>query len=138
MMGAEIFDVTIDLDGVGILHGTKMSSKKNKDNSTKLTFNGDVNFGGKNTGGTISIETIYWPEDLDMAVALENKLNSNDIKYIKCTGKAYTRTGQPYTRTITGLEVTVTSDEEEWSPSEGIGSSLEVSVNTLIRESKKD
>ena len=52
-MGAEIFDVEINLDGVLILYATKVSSKKNKDTSTTLTFNGDVSTGAKNTGGTI-------------------------------------------------------------------------------------
>ena len=44
-MGAEIFDVEINLDGVLILYATKVSSKKNKDTSTTLTFNGDVSTG---------------------------------------------------------------------------------------------
>ena len=141
-MGAEIYDVEITLEAENpkstvIVYATKVSSSKNKDNSTKLTFQGDVTVGGKNTGGTISIENLYWPEDLDKALELENMLNADFIKLITCVGKGYTRNGTPYKRVITGTEVTITSDEEEWSPSDGISSSLEVSVNTLKRESKK-
>ena len=141
-MGAEIYDVEITLEAENpkstvIAYATKVSSSKNKDNSTKLTFQGDVTVGGKNTGGTISIENLYWPEDLDKALELENMLNADFIKLITCVGKGYTRNGTPYKRVITGTEVTITSDEEEWSPSDGISSSLEVSVNTLQRESKK-
>lgn len=141
-MGAEIHDVTITLEAENpkstvIVYATKVSSQKNKDNSTKLTFQGDVTLGGKNTGGTISIENIYWPEDLDKALELENMLNADFIKVITCVGNGYTRNGTPYKRVITGTEVTITSDEEEWSPSDGISSSLEVSVNKLKRESKR-
>lgn len=141
-MGAEIYDVEITLEAENpkstvIVYATKVSSSKNKDSSTKLTFNGDVTLGGKNTGGTISIENIYWPQDLDKALELENMLEADFIKAITCVGKGYTRNGTPYKRVITGTEVTITSDEEEWSPSDGISSSLEVSVNTLKRESKK-
>ena len=141
-MGAEIYDVEITLEAENpkstvIVYATKVSSSKNKDSSTKLTFNGDVTLGGKNTGGTISIENIYWPQDLDKALELENMLEADFIKAITCVGKGHTRNGTPYKRVITGTEVTITSDEEEWSPSDGISSSLEVSVNTLKRESKR-
>lgn len=141
-MGAEIYDVTVTLEAENpkstvIAYATKVSNSKNKDNSTKLTFNGDVTIGGKNTGGTISIENLYWPEDLDKALELENMLNAEFIKSITCVGNGYTRNGTPYKRVITGTEVTITSDEEEWSPSDGITNTLEVSVNQLKRESKR-
>jgi hypothetical protein len=141
-MGAEIYDVTVTLEAENpkstvIAYATKVSNSKNKDNSTKLTFNGDVTIGGRNTGGTISIENLYWPEDLDKALELENMLNAEFIKSITCVGNGYTRNGTPYKRVITGTEVTITSDEEEWSPSDGITNTLEVSVNQLKRESKR-
>ena len=135
-MGAEIFDVEINLDGVLILYATKVSSKKNKDTSTTLTFNGDVSTGAKNTGGTISIEGLYFPSDLASALQLENKLNENYIKQITCSGKSYTANGEAYTRTIIGTGVTVTSDEDEWSPSDGISQKLEFAVDTLIRKAE--
>ena len=141
-MGAEIYDVTVTLEAENpkstvIAYATKVSSSKNKDNSTKLTFNGDVTIGGKNTGGTISIENLYWPEDLDKALELENMLNAEFIKAITCVGNGYTRNGTPYKRVITGTEVTITSDEEEWGPSDGITNTLEGSVNQLKKESKR-
>lgn len=136
-MGAEIFDVEINLDGVLILYATKVSSKKNKDTSTNLTFNGDINTGAKNTGGTISIDGLYFPTDLDQAIALENKLNASDIKVITCSGTSYTASGDPYRRSIIGSGVTVTSDEDEWSPSDGIGQKLELAVNNLTRTAER-
>lgn len=135
-MGAEIFDVEVNFDGVLILYATKITTKKNKDTNTTLTFNGDVNTSAKNTGGTISIEGLVWPIDVDEAIALEDKLDSDNIKTITCKGTSYTAAGDAYTRTIMGDNVIVTSDEEEWSPADGISQKLEFSVNTLIRKSE--
>ena len=136
-MGAEIFDVEINLDGVLILYATKVSSKKNKDNSTTLTFQGDVTTSGSNTGGTISIEGLYFPTDLDQAIALENKLNSSDIKVVTCSGTSYTANGDPYRRTLIGSGVTVTSDEDEWSPSDAMTQKLELAVDKLTRQAER-
>lgn len=136
-MGAEIFDVEINLDGVLVLYGTKVSNKKNKDSKTNLTFNGDVNTGAKNTGGTISVEGLYFPTDLDQAIQLENKLNSNDIKVITCSGTSYTAGGDPYRKVIIGSGVTITSDEEDWAPSDGISAKLEMSVDKLTRKAER-
>ena len=136
-MGAEIYDVEINLDGVLILYATKVSNKKNKDTSTTLTFQGDVTTSAGNTGGTISIEGLYFPTDLDQAIALENKLNSNDIKVVTCSGTSYTATGDPYRRSVIGSGVTVTSDEDEWSPSDGISQKLELAVNKLTRTAER-
>lgn len=136
-MGAEIYDVEINLDGVLILYATKVSNKKNKDNSTQLTFNGDVTTSAKNTGGTISIEGLYFPSDLDQAIALENKLNSDDIKVVTCSGTSYTASGDPYRRSIIGSGVTITSDEDEWSPSDGISQKLELAVDKLTRTAER-
>lgn len=136
-MGAEIFDVEINLDGVLILYATKVTNKKNKDNSTTLTFQGDVNTGARNTGGTISIERLYFPLDLDQAIQLENKLNADNIKVITCSGTSYTASGDPYRKSIIGSGVTITSDEDEWSPSDGISQKLELAVNTLTRKAER-
>lgn len=136
-MGAEIFDVEINIDGVIIMYATKVSSKKNKDNSTTLTFDGDVTTGAKNTGGTISIEGLYFPTDLEQAIALENKLNSNDIKVVTCSGTSYTAGGDAYRRVIIGNGVTVTSDEDEWSPSDAMTQKLELAVNNLTRQAER-
>lgn len=142
-MSAELFDVEINLDGNVILYATKVSSKKNRDTNTTLTFNGDVTTSSANTGGTISIEGLYWPTSVEEAVALENLLNSVDergnfvaIESITCSGTSYTAGGDAYTRQIIGTGVTVTSDEEEWSPSDGISSKLEFAVNKLQRQSE--
>ena len=80
---------------------------------------------------------MYFPTDLDQAVALENKLNSDNIKVITCTGTSYTAGGDPYIRTITGSGVTITSDEDEWSPSDGITQKLELAVNQLTRNAER-
>ena len=135
-MGAEIFDVEINLDGQLILYATKVSSKKNKDTNTTLTFNGDINTSAANTGGTISIEGLYFPQSVADSIALENKLNDNNIQSITCSGTSYTAAGDPYRRFIIGTGVTITSDEHEWSPSDGITQKLELAVNTLKRDSE--
>ena len=135
-MSAELFDVEINFDGLAILYATKVSSKKNKDTSTKLTFNGDVTTSARNTGGTISIEGLYFPTDVEQAVELENKLNSNDIDTVTCSGTSYTAEGDAYRRIIIGSGVTVTGDEDEWSPSDGISQKMELAVNTLTREAE--
>lgn len=136
-MGSEIYDVKItignDDDNVVLAYATKVSSKKNKDTSTTLTFNGDVNTSAKNTGGTISIERLAWPASVDESVRLENLLEADIIKTVTCTGRAYTANGDPYTKQIIGTNVTITSDEEEWSPSDGVTQKLELAVNKLQR-----
>ena len=136
-MGAEIYDVEINLDGVLILYATKVSNKKNKDTSTTLTFQGDVTTSAGNTGGTISIEGLYFPTDLDQAIALENKLNSSDINVVTCSGTSYTANGDPYRRTLIGSGVTVTSDEDEWSPSDAMTQKLELAVDKLTRQAER-
>ena len=142
-MGAEIFDVEINFDGVIIAYATKVSSKKNKDTSTTLTFDGDVNTSAGNTGGTISIEGLAFPSDIDGAIALENKLNAVDengdpqpIKTVTCSGTSFTAGGEPYRRSIIGTDVTVTNDEDEWSPSDAVTQKIELAVNTLIRKAE--
>lgn len=136
-MGSEIYDVKITIgndDGSVVLaYATKVSSKKNKDASTTLTFDGDVNTSAKNTGGTISIERLAWPASVDEAVLMENLLEADIIKTVTCTGRAYTANGDPYTKQIIGTNVTITSDEDEWSPSDGVTQKLELAVNKLQR-----
>ena len=136
-MGSEIYDVKVTIgtatDSVVLAYATKVSSKKNKDTSTTLTFDGDVNTSAKNTGGTISIERLAWPNDVEEAKLLENILESDLIKTIVCSGTAYTVNGDVYTKQIIGTNVTVTSDEDEWSPSDGVTQKLELAVNRLQR-----
>lgn len=136
-MGAEIFGVEVNIDGVIVAYATKVTAKKNKDTNTTLTFDGDVNTMAPNTGGTISIEGLYWPQSLSEAVNLEEKLESNNITNITCTGKSYTANGDLYRKTIIGTQVIVTSDEDEWSPSDGITQKLEFAVNGLERQVKQ-
>ena len=136
-MGAEIYDVEINLDGVLILYATKLGFKKNKDSSTTNTFNGDITTTSKNTGGTISIEGLYFPTDIDQAIALENKLESDDIKVITCSGTSNTAGGDPYRKIIIGSGVTVTSDDEDWAPSDGIIAKLELKVDNLTRTAER-
>lgn len=136
-MGSEIYDVKItignDNDNLVLAYATKVSSKKNKDSSTTLTFDGDVNTSAKNTGGTISIERLAWPATVEEAVRLEDLLEDDIIKTIVCSGTAYTVNGDRYTKQIIGTNVTVTSDEEEWGPSDGVTQKLELAVNKLQR-----
>lgn len=133
-MGAEIFDVEINLDGVLLLYATKVSSKKNNDSNKKTTFNGDVTIGAMNTGGTISIEGLYYPTDVQQAILLEEMLDNEKIKVVTCSGTAYTAGGDPYRRSLIGTDVTVTSDEDDWSPSDGVTQKLEFTVNKLVRQ----
>lgn len=136
-MGSEIYDVKITIgtatDSVVLAYATKVSSKKNKDTSTTLTFDGDVNTSAKNTGGTISIERLAWPTDVEEAIRLESILESDLITSVICSGRAYTVNGDPYNKQIIGTNVTVTSDEDEWSPSDGVTQKLELAVNKLQR-----
>ena len=132
-MGAEIFKVSILLDDVEMLYATKCEFKKNTDNNTTVTFNGDVTTGAKNTGATISLEGLSYPTDLDEALLLQEKLEEGKIDTITCSGTSYTFGGLPYRRTITGSGVTITSDEESWSPTDGVTSTLEFKVDTLTR-----
>ena len=135
-MGAELYNVEINLDGVHILYATKVSTKKNKDNSTTLTFDGDVTTKGKNSGGTISIEGLYFPATVEEATLLENKLNADSIESIVCSAESYTVNGNAYLRTITGTGVTVTNDEDEWSPTDGVSQKLEFAVDKLERQAE--
>lgn len=136
-MGSEIYDVKVTIGtgsaSVVLAYATKVSSKKNKDASTTLTFDGDVNTSAKNTGGTISIERLAWPNDVEQAVLLEEILESDLIKTVTCSGRAYTVNGEMYTKQIIGTNVTVTNDEDEWSPSDGVTQKLELAVNKLQR-----
>ena len=120
-------------DNIVLAYASKVSSKKNKDTSTTLTFNGDVNTSAKNTGGTISIERLAWPSSVEEAVRLENLLEADFIKTVICYGRAYTANGDAYTKQIIGTNVTITSDEEEWSPNDGVTQKLELAVNNLQR-----
>lgn len=136
-MGSEIYDVKVTIgtadQSVVLAYATKVSSKKNKDTSTTLTFDGDVNTSAKNTGGTISIERLAWPTNVDEARLLEDILEAELIKTVVCSGKAYDVNGNMYIKQITGTNVTVTSDEDEWSPSDGVTQKLELAVNVLKR-----
>ena len=136
-MGSEIYDVKItignDEDNLVLAYATKVTSKKNKDTSTTLTFDGDVNTSAKNTGGTISIERLAWPSSVQEAVRLESLLEADIIKTVTCTGRAYTAAGNAYIKQIIGTNVIVNTDEEEWSPSDGVTQKLELAVNKLQR-----
>ena len=69
-------------------------------------------------------------------MALENKLNDGNIKVITCSGTSYTANGDPYRRTIIGSGVTITSDEDEWSPSDAMTQKLELAVDRLTRQAE--
>ena len=136
-MGSEIYDVKVTITSnsgsVELLYATKVSSKKNKDTSTTLTFDGDVNTSAKNTGGTISIERLAWPRSVEEAILLEEILEDDIIKSVVCSGRAYTANGAQYNKQVIGTNVTITSDEDEWSPSDGITQKLELAVDRLER-----
>lgn len=136
-MGSEIYDVKVtignDDDNIVLAYANKVTSKKNKDTNTTLTFDGDVNTSAKNTGGTISIERLAWPASVEEAVRLESLLEADIIKSVTCSGTSYTANSDQYNKQIIGTNVTITSDEEEWSPSDGVTQKLELSVNKLQR-----
>ena len=90
-MGAEIFDVEILIDDVKMLYATKCDFQKNKDNNTTVTFQGDVTTGARNTGATISLEGLSFPQTLEEALSLQEKnlevkdnekLKENVMEYI--------------------------------------------------------
>ena len=135
-MSADLFGVKLDFGGVFIAHADKVSIKKDKSASTKETFDGEVSFGGNKQGGTISIDHIIWPESVDAANELEKQLNNNEVDFIKCIGKGYTMGGNEYMRTITGYDPKVSTDDEDWSVSEGISASLELTCRKIEKESK--
>ena len=135
-MGADIFGVKLDFDGIYIAHADKVSIKKDKDTSKKNTFDGDVPFGGNSQGGTISIDHIIWPKSPKEASDLEDQLNNNKVRFIKCIAKGYTTEGNEYMRTITGYNPIVSTDDEDWSVSEGISASLELTCNKIEKETK--
>lgn len=139
-MGAEIFDVTLDFDGVLIANAEKADYEWDIESSSKKTFDGPVNFGGNDpngNAGTISIDTIYWPSELDDAIALENKLRSNDLKYIKCIAYGYTSKGDKYKRVIHGEYPTLSKNSEGWTPTDGISKSLELNCRKLEVDTQK-
>ena len=130
-MSAELFDVQVNIDGLLLKYGTKVSYDKNRDSSTTNTFDGDVNTIAKNTGGTISFEGLVLPTDVEDAIRLEEMLENNNIKVVTIVGTSYTGNGDPYRKTVIGTNAIVNSDSQEFSPSDASTMSLEIGVNTL-------
>lgn len=130
-MSAELFDVQVNIDGVLLKYGTKVSYEKNRDTSTTNTFDGDVTTNANNTGGTISFEGLVLPTDVGDAIRLEEMLENNNIKVVTIVGTSYTGNGDPYRKTVIGTNATVNSDSQEFSPSDASTMSLEFGVNTL-------
>lgn len=133
-MGAEIYNGKILIDDLLIAYAEKVSISKEKSVKTTNTFAGTINTTGYTTGGTISIDSLIWPKNIEEAEKLEAKLNQGHIETIVITGTSYMVNGKPYKRTITGLHATLSSDDEEWSPEDGISSSIEFNVNTIKKE----
>ena len=130
-MSAELFDVQVNIDGVLLKYGTKVSYEKNRDTSTTNTFDGDVTTNANNTGGTISFEGLVLPTDVEDAIRLEEMLDNNNIKVVTIVGTSYTGNGDPYRKTVIGTNATVNSDSQEFSTSDASTMSLEFGVNTL-------
>lgn len=133
-MGAEIYNVNINLDGFIFEYATKCDFKRNKSDNTVTTFNGDVTTGSLATGATISFEGLVLPKTVKHAIKLEKLMNKKKLKKIVVSGTSFTAGGAPYKRRIIGTGVTVTSDEESWSPTDGTSDSFEVKVDNLIKE----
>lgn len=139
-MGAELFDVKItisdyDNNNYEIGYGTKLSIKRNRDTQTVNTFSGDINtIAGNQTGGEISIEAVSWAKSVSEMTKLENMLKKGMIKTIICSGKSYTYSGDVYSRVITGINCVITTDEDEWSTSDGVTNKLDFSANEIIKE----
>ena len=136
-MGAEIFDVDIDINnGRHVLYATKLSFKKNRESKTTLTFNGHVSTSAHNTGATISMEGLVFPLNPDEANEIEDVLENDAIKIITCAGTSYDRNGNRYRRVISGNRCTITSDDEDWAPADGMTSKLELKVDNFYKSNK--
>ena len=137
-MGAEIENVSITIDGVRFGHATKCDIKRNTSDNTVTTWDGDVNIGAINTGATISFERLVFPASVAEMEDIEKLITTNNgrLSEIVCVGDAYLSDGTAYPRRIIGTGVLITSDEESWSPSDGISDSFEVKVNNLTKQFK--
>ena len=139
-MGAELFNVKITIsdyenNNYEIGYATKLSIKRNRDTNTINTFSGDINtIAGQQEGGELSLEAVSWSKSVSEITKLENMLKKGMIKTIICTGKSYTYSGDVYSRSITGINCVITTDEEEWSTSEGVSTKLDFSCNEIVKE----
>lgn len=126
----------IYLDDIALKYADKATIKKEKKVNTRNTLGGTINTGTYTTGATITVDTVLMPDTVQDALKLEEVLDSGFINQIVVTGTAYLRDGTPYKRTITGLRATVSGDDEEWNPDDGIVPSLEFSVDIILKESE--
>ena len=127
----------INLDGVLILFADSISEEKTKESTSKTTFNGDVNINSKNTGGNITIEGLYYPDNVEDAILLENKLNSDNIKTLTCSGLTTLANGDTAKVSIIGTGISVANDAHEWSATDAMMQKLEFNANYLQRKIEK-
>lgn len=142
-MGAEIFDVSIQFVSrdngndttIDYTYASKLSFKKEKSTKSTETFNGTVTTGSRHSGATISLEGLIFPASVEEANKLEAALENDNIISFTASGKSYTQAGDVYTKTVTGSRLTISSDEEDWSPTDGGSAKLEFKADTFKRES---
>ena len=141
-MAGELYDVSILLEDekggktrqLYIKYATKANFKRYKDTKTTNTFDGDITTGAYNTGADISFEGIIWPSSASQLNMLEDMLERDVIKTITITGWSHLRNGTPYKRAVVGVQATVSTDDEDWSPTDGMSNSLEFKVNKLVKK----
>jgi hypothetical protein len=127
---------TILIGDLALKYADKATIKKEKKVNTRNTLGGTVNTGTYTTGGTIDVETVLLPDTLQEVEHFEELLDAGHIDQIVVTGTAFLRDGTPYKRTITGLRATVSTDDEEWNPDDGIVPKLSFNVDIIKKENE--
>lgn len=125
---------TVIIGDITLKYADKATIKKEKKVNTRNTLGGTINTSAYTTGGSISVETLILPDTIQEVNALEAVLDGGHIEQVIVTGTAYLKDGTPYKRTITGLRASVTTDDEDWNPSDGIISKLDFNVDIIRKE----
>ena len=126
----------IFIEDLVLEYADKATVKKDKKVNTRQTLGGTLNTGTNTTGGTIDVETILLPKTLQEVTRLEDILEAGFVNQVIVTGTAFLLDGTPYKRTITGLRATVSTDDEEWNPDDGIVPKLSFNVDIIKKENE--
>ncbi|OQD59018.1 hypothetical protein MBBAR_6c01280 [Methanobrevibacter arboriphilus JCM 13429 = DSM 1125] len=125
-----------EIDNLKISHITSVSVEENDDSSSVVTSDGDVILPSNNTGGTITIEGLELPDDVEELVELEKLIKSRNIDKATFSGIAFTQKGEPYQRTITGSNGFILRGSE-WTPTDGVTRSFDCKFNKITFDYKK-
>lgn len=125
-----------EIDDLKISHITSVSVEENDDSSSVVTSDGDINLPSKNTGGTITIEGLELPDDVEDLINLERLIKSKNIIKATFSGIAYTKSGDPYLRTIVGSNGFIVRGSE-WNPTDGVTRSFTCKFNQITFDYKK-